>query len=86
MPFGVSLAPEEFESNLQEKLADLEGVEVIRDDILVMGFSKFLPKPAEVAQPLRDLTTKDAKFTWAKQHDTSLKEVKKLVVNHPVLK
>ena len=38
MPFGVSLAPEEFESNLQERLADLEGVEVIRDDILVMGF------------------------------------------------
>ena len=40
MPFGVSLAPEEFESNLQEKLADLEGVEVIRDDILVMGFGE----------------------------------------------
>jgi len=38
MPFGVSLAPEEFESNLQEKLADLEGMVVIRDDILVMGF------------------------------------------------
>ena len=38
MPFGVSLAPEEFESNLQERLADLKGVEVIRDDILVMGF------------------------------------------------
>ena len=40
MPFGVSLAPEEFESNLQEKLADLEGVEVIRDDIIVMGFGE----------------------------------------------
>ena len=40
MPFGISLTPEEFESNLQEKLADLEGVEVIRDDIIVMGFRK----------------------------------------------
>ena len=40
MPFGVSLAPEEFESTLQEKLADLEGVEVIRDDIIVMGFGE----------------------------------------------
>ena len=40
MPFGVSLAPEEFESNLQEKLADLEGVEVIIDDIIVMGFGE----------------------------------------------
>ena len=40
MPFGTSLAPEEFESTLQEKLADLEGVEVIRDDIIVMGFGE----------------------------------------------
>ena len=171
MPFGVSLAPEEFESTLQEKLADLEGVEVIQDDIIVMGFgdtheqavlnhdenllkllerarkvnlrlnsrkmelrkpevkfmghiiskeelkpdpakvkaveempqpsckqevlsllgfvnylSRFLPRLADVAQPLRDLTSKDAKFTWAKQHDTAFKEVKKLVVNHPILK
>jgi len=171
MPFGVSLAPEEFERNLQEKLSDLEGVEVIRDDIIVMGFgetqeqavrnhdenlvkllerarkvnlrlnsrkmelkksevkfmghiiskdglkpdpdkvraveempqptckqevlsllgfvnylSKFLPRLAEVAQPLRDLTTKNAKFTWAKQHNTAFQEVKKIVVNHPVLK
>ena len=38
MPFGVSLAPEEFKSNLQQKLADLEGVDVIKDDTLVMGF------------------------------------------------
>ena len=40
MPLGVSLAPEDFESTLQEKLADLEGVEVIRDDIIVMGFGE----------------------------------------------
>ena len=170
MPFGISLAPEEFESNLQEKLADIDGVEVIRDDIIVMGFgetqeqalrnhdenmtkllerarkvnlhlnskkmnlkkhevkfmdhivskdglkpdpdkikaveempcptskqevltllgfvnylSKFLPRLSEVVQPLRDLTTKDAKFTWANKHDRAFKEVKKLVVNHTVL-
>jgi len=46
----------------------------------------FLPRLADVAQPLKDLTTKDAKFTWVKQHNTAFKEVKKLVVNHPVLK
>ena len=40
MPFGVSLAPEEFERNLQEKLGDLEGVAVIRDGIIVMGFGE----------------------------------------------
>lgn len=40
MPFEISLAPEEFKRNLQEKLTDLEGVEVIRDDILVMRFGE----------------------------------------------
>ena len=38
MPFGISVAPEEFECKLQEKLADLPAVVVIRDDILVMGY------------------------------------------------
>ena len=55
----------------------------------LLGFvnylSRFLPRLADVTQPLRDLTCKDAKFTWAKQHDTAFKEVKKLVVNHPML-
>ena len=37
MPFGISLAPEVFESKLQECLADLPRVKVIRDDILVVG-------------------------------------------------
>ena len=37
MPFGITLAPEVFESKLQECLAHLSGVKVIRDDILVVG-------------------------------------------------
>ena len=37
MPFGVSAAPEEFECKLHEHLSDLEGMEVLRDDILVTG-------------------------------------------------
>ena len=40
MPFGISLAPEVFESKLQECLADLRGVKVIRDDILVVGYGE----------------------------------------------
>lgn len=46
---------------------------------------KFLPRLSEVVQPLRELTTKDAKFSWVKQHNKTFKEVKKLIVNHPVL-
>ena len=38
MPFGVNTAPEELECKLQEKLSDLRGVEVLRDDTLVMGY------------------------------------------------
>ena len=47
LPFGVSLAPEELESDLQEKLSDLEGVEVIRDDIIVMGFGETQEQPVK---------------------------------------
>lgn len=38
MPFGISLAPEVFESKLQGCLTDLHGVKVITDDILVVGY------------------------------------------------
>ena len=37
LPFGINLAPEEFECKLQEKLDGLPGVIVLRDDILVVG-------------------------------------------------
>ena len=40
MPFGVSLAPEEFECKLHEKLDDHPGVVVLRDDVLVMGYGE----------------------------------------------
>ena len=38
LPFGINLAPEEFECKLHENLDGLPGVAVIRDDILVMGY------------------------------------------------
>ena len=38
MPFGICSAREEFESTLHEQLGDLEGVEVLREDMLVVGF------------------------------------------------
>ena len=171
LPFGINLAPEEFECKLHEKLDSLPGVEVIRDDILVMGYgendeeanrnhdenlirlleqarkanlrlnssklnlkksevrfmghlitkdglqpdpekvkavqemprptskeellsllgfvnylAKFLPRLSEVAQPLREMTAKDAKFIWSQHHETAFQEVQELVVKHPVLK
>ena len=38
MPFGISLAPEEFERRLHEQLSGLDGVDILRDDILVAGY------------------------------------------------
>ena len=38
LPFGINLAPEEFECKLHEKFDGLPGVEVTKDDILVMGY------------------------------------------------
>ena len=56
----------------------------------LLGFvnylSKFLPRLAEVAKPLRELTSKEARFLWSPQHETAFSDVKQLVVNHPVLK
>ena len=37
---GISLAPEEFECKLYEKLDDLPGVVVLRNDVLVMGYGE----------------------------------------------
>lgn len=171
MPFGVCAAPEEFECKLHEHLGDLEGVEVLRDDILVIGsgdtleeanadhdknllqllkrarkvnlkfnskklnlrkpevkymghvlsreglkpdpdkvqavsempkptckqetlsllgfvnyLAKFLPRLSEIAQPIRELTKKDARFIWSRQHDEAFEQIRQLVTSHPVLK
>lgn len=56
----------------------------------LLGFvnylSKFLPRPSEVVQPLREMTAKEAKFIWSLQHETAFQEVRELVARHPVLK
>ena len=39
LPFGINLAPKEFECKLNEN-SGLSGVAVIRDDILLMGYGE----------------------------------------------
>ena len=48
--------------------------------------SKCLPRLSEVAQPLREITAKEAKFISSPQHETAFPEVRELVVRHPALK
>ena len=61
-----------------------------QEALSLLGFvnylAKFLPRLSEIAQPIRELTTKDAKFVWSRQHDEAFEEVKKLVTSYPVLK
>lgn len=38
MPFGICLAPEVFQHKMHELIEGLSGVEVIADDIMVVGF------------------------------------------------
>ena len=58
--------------------------------LTLLGFvnylSKFLPKLSEVSAPFRELTTNQAKFPWARQHDETFATIKQLVIQHPVLK
>ena len=55
----------------------------------LLGFvnysSKFVLRLSEVAQTLRDLTAKEAKLIWSKQHKEAFKAVGKLIVKHLVL-
>ena len=55
----------------------------------LLGFvnylAKFLPRLSEVAQPLRELTTKNTRFVWSSQHYKSFTEVKRLVSAHPTV-
>ena len=47
---------------------------------------KVRPRLSEVAQPLRVLSAKEAKFIWSQQDEDIFKEVRELVVKHPMLK
>ena len=61
-----------------------------RETLSLLGFvtylAKFLPWLSEISQPIHQLTTKDVKFIWTRQHDESFEEIKKLVTRHPVLR
>ena len=52
----------------------------------VNNLSKFLLRLSEVAQPLREMSAKEAEVIWSPQHETALLEVQEVVVRHPVPK
>ena len=62
---------------------DTEGVQRLNG--FVNYLSKFLPQLADVMEPLRRLTRKDTEWTWSEKQDKAFNEVKRLVLQAPVL-
>ena len=73
LPFGIKSTPEVFQTCMSDLFADVEGVKVIVDDLLMWGkdedelktflgfiqyLGKFMPNMATVSAPLRELLEK----------------------------
>ena len=50
MPFGISVAPEEFQRRIDKNLEGLDGVKTIADDILVWGDGETIEEVARAMQ------------------------------------
>ena len=48
--------------------------------------AKFLPRLSEVSEPLRQLTRKEHDFTCSHIHDKAFDNIKKIVLNPPLLR
>ena len=48
--------------------------------------ARVLPRLSEIAQPILELTTKNAVLLWSRQKDETFEQVNKLVTEHPVLR
>ena len=46
MPFGISSAPEVFQRRMHELIEGLEGIELVADDFVVIGFSDTMEEAA----------------------------------------
>ena len=62
---------------------DAEGVQRLNG--FVNYLAKFLPGVADVMEPLRWLTRKDAEWKWPEDQESAFKEVKNLVTTAPAL-
>ena len=67
MPFGISLEPEVFQRRMHEMIEGLEGVEVVADDFVVIGFGDTMEEAAaNHDKNLGELLSR------CKQHDVKL--------------
>ena len=53
---------------------------------MVQYLSKFSPRIAEIAEPLRDLMKKHAPYAWGPKHNQTFDNIKREIVQAPILK
>ena len=53
---------------------------------MVQYLSKFSPRIAEIAEPLRDLTKKHAPYAWGPEHNHAFDSIKKEIVQAPIFR
>ena len=53
---------------------------------MVQYLSKFSPRIAEIAEPLRDLTKQHAPYAWGPKHNQAFNNIKREIVQAPILK
>ena len=56
-----------------------------RPNGFVTCLSKFLPKLADVMEPVRRLTRKDAEWNWSEDQESALRKVKNLATDAPIV-
>ena len=53
---------------------------------IVQYLSKFSPRIAEIAEPLRDLTKKHAPYVWGPEHNQAFNSIKREIVQAAILR
>ena len=53
---------------------------------MIQFLSKFSPRIAEIAEPLRDLMKKHAPYAWGPEHNQAFDNIKKEIVKTPILR
>ena len=73
-----------------EAVLDMPTPQNVEDAQRLNGFvtylSKFLPKLADVMEPIRRLTRKNAEWNWSEEQGSALRKVKSLAKYAPVLR
>ena len=81
---GIKIDPDKVEAVKEmPRHADVEAIQRLNG--FVNYLAKFLPKLADVMEPIRRLTRKDTDWIWAEEQEKAFEDVKKLVTEAPVL-